>query len=168
VLRRLMGTSAGAAASALRAASAAHGPLEAGARLFGNARARGRLSLAGMRRFGGLVKFFVGFFGSFSMKLGMFFSVLGRVFFAVALSMFGGSLGGHRLIMHFVGNSVRFRRRVLVILFLFSFAISFLIGVQRVLQFFEFGGLNVRLGHRFDGLGALFGVGLRFFVLGFG
>ena len=78
--------------------------------------------------------------------------------------------------MHFVGDGVGFLRRVLVIvflivfliIFLIAFLISFVIGVQRFLQLFEFGGLDKRFGHRFDRLGALFGIGLRFFVLGLG
>ena len=50
VLRRLVGTPAGAAsASALRPASAPHGPLKARPRLFGNARTRRRRRLAGKR-----------------------------------------------------------------------------------------------------------------------
>ena len=93
VLRRVVRASAGAAASALGAASAAHGPLEAGARLLGNARAHGRLPLARARRFGSLMEFFVAlsmslgvfslvyftvrFFVSFSMKLGVLFRVFG-------------------------------------------------------------------------------------------
>ena len=74
--------------------------------------------------------------------------------------------------MHFVGDGVGFLRRVLVIVFVIAFLITlvivFLISVQRFLQLFEFGGLYKRFGHGFDGLGALFGIGLRFFVLGFG
>jgi hypothetical protein len=182
VLRRLVGTSAGAAASALGAASAAHGTLKAGARLFGNANARGRLSLARMRRFGSLVKFFVSFYVgfllnsgvAFSVAFSMLFSVLGRVSFAVLwavltfVTMFGGRFRGHRFIMHFVGEGVGILCRFLMIVVLISFAISFLISVQRFLQLFEFGGFDVRFGHRFDRLGPLFGIGLRFFVFGLG
>ncbi len=74
--------------------------------------------------------------------------------------------------MHFVGDGVGFLRRVLVILFVIAFLITlvivFLISVQRFLQLFEFGGLHKRFGHGLDGLGALFRIGLRLFVLGFG
>ena len=90
--------------------------------------------------------------------------------------------------MHFVGDGVGFLRRVLVVIllivflitfvivflitfvivFLISVLICFLIGVQRFLQFLEFGGLYVRFGHRLDRLGALFRIGLRFFMLGLG
>ena len=83
VLHRLMRASR-AAASALRAASAAHGTLEAGARLFGNARARRRLSLGRMRRFRGLVEFFV----DFSFSPGVFPSVLSPVLFSVSFFVF--------------------------------------------------------------------------------
>ncbi len=73
--------------------------------------------------------------------------------------------------MHFVGKSVGLFRRVLVIVFLVTFPITFLIrvliGVQRFLQLLEFGRFDVRFGDGFDSLGALFGIGLRFFVLGF-
>ena len=85
-------------------------------------------------------------------------------------------LRGQRFVMHFVGEGVGFRRRVLVIVFLVvfvigvlvAFSITFVIGVQRFLQLFQFGGLYVRFGHCFDRLGPLFGIGLRFFVLGLG
>jgi len=81
-----------------------------------------------------------------------------------------------RFVMHFVGDGVSFRRRVLVIVFLVVFLLSvliifsftFLIGVQRFLQLFEFGGLYVRFGHGLNCFGPLFGIGLRFFVLGLG
>jgi hypothetical protein len=67
VLRRLVGTSAGAASSsALRASAAALGALEAGARLLGNARAHGRLAFARGRTRCGRIEFFV--------SLGVFFS----------------------------------------------------------------------------------------------
>jgi hypothetical protein len=85
VLRRLMRASAGAAASALRAASAAHGALEAGARLLGNARARGRLPFARMRRLRGLVKFFLACPVNFFVSLGLLLAVFSRVPFAVLL-----------------------------------------------------------------------------------
>ena len=58
--------------------------------------------------------------------------------------------------MHFVGDGVGFLRGVLVI------------GIQRFLQLFEFGGLYKGFGHRFHRLGPLFGIGLSFFVLGLG
>ena len=85
-------------------------------------------------------------------------------------------LRGQRFVMHFVGDGVSFRRRVLVIVFvvvfvigvLVAFSITFVIGIQRFLQFFEFGGLYIRFGHSFDRFGPLFGIGLRFFVLGLG
>lgn len=75
--------------------------------------------------------------------------------------------------MHFVGESVSFRRRVLVIVFLIArfvivFLITFVIAVQRFLQLFEFGGLYIRFGHCFDCFRPLFGFGLRFFVLSLG
>ena len=74
--------------------------------------------------------------------------------------------------MHFVGDGVGFLRRILVILFVIAFLITlvivFLISVQRFLQLFEFGGLHKRFGHGLDGLGALFRIGLRFFMLGLG
>lgn len=78
--------------------------------------------------------------------------------------------------MHFVSDGVGFRRSVLVIVLVFIFLIgvpivfliTFVIGVQRFLQLFEFGGLYIRFGHRFDRLGPLFGIGLRFFMLGLG
>lgn len=85
-------------------------------------------------------------------------------------------LRGQRLVMHFVGDGVSFRRRVLVIVFLVvfvigvlvAFSITFVIGIQRFLQLFEFSGLYIRFGHRFDRFGPLFGIGLRFFMLGLG
>jgi hypothetical protein len=84
VLRRLMGAS-GAASSALRAVSAAaHGTLEAGAWLLGNARACRRLSLAGIRSSRGLVKFFV----RFSVKFGVFPSVFSPVLFSMSFFVF--------------------------------------------------------------------------------
>ena len=84
VLHRLMGTS-GAAPSALRAVSAAaHGTLEAGARLFGNARTRGRLTLARKRSFRSLVDFFV----SFSVNLGVFPRVFSPVLFSMSFFVF--------------------------------------------------------------------------------
>jgi hypothetical protein len=84
VLHRLMGASR-AAASALRAVSAAaHGALESGARLFGNARARRRLSLARKRRSRGLVKFFV----RFSVKFGVFPGVFSPVLFSAPFFVF--------------------------------------------------------------------------------
>ena len=85
-------------------------------------------------------------------------------FFSVTFGLPWRSLRGQRFFMHFVGDGVGFLRRVLVIVFV----ISFLIGVQRFLQLFEFGGLYKRFGHCFDRLGPLFSIGLRFFVLGFG
>jgi hypothetical protein len=71
VLRRVMRASAGAAPAALGPASAAHGPLEAGARLLGNARACGRLGFACMRCSRGLMEFFMSFFVRFSASLGV-------------------------------------------------------------------------------------------------
>ena len=102
------------------------------------------------------------FFVSFSMKLGVLFRVFGRC------------LRSQGLFMHFLGDGVGFRGGVLVIRLVIFFAIVFLITfvvffvVQRFLQLFELGGLHVRFRNRFDGLGTLFGIGLRFFVLGFG
>jgi hypothetical protein len=161
VLRRLIGTP-GTAASALGAPSPAHGTLEAGARLLGNARAGGRLYLARKRGSRGLVQFFVSLgvflFGSFSVLLAESFAVFFRVAFRVFLfgSLPWRSLGGQRFVMHFVGEGVGFLRGVLVI------------GIQRFLQLFEFGGLYKGFGHRFNRLRPLFGIGLRFFVLGLG
>jgi len=83
VLHRLVRAS-GAAASALRAVSPAHGALEACARLFGNARARGRLSLSRMRRFRGLVKFFV----NFAVSPGVLPSVFSPVLFSAPFFVF--------------------------------------------------------------------------------
>jgi hypothetical protein len=100
VLWCLVGTPAGAASSssALRAAAAALGALEAGARLLGNARAHRRLPFACVRRFRGSVKFLVSLFVSFSEMLDVFsFEYLAkplRVFlflqFAVILFVFLG------------------------------------------------------------------------------
>jgi hypothetical protein len=91
VLRRLMGAS-GTAASALGASSAAHGPLEAGARLLGNPRVHGRLFLTRMRRLGSRVEFLM----SFGVFLPVFSLVSFSVFFmplgmlsGVALGVFG-------------------------------------------------------------------------------
>jgi len=72
--------------------------------------------------------------------------------------------------MHFIGDGVGFRRSILVIVFLIrvliTFVITFMITVQCFLQLFELGRLDKRFGNGFDRLGALLGVGLRFFVLG--
>jgi hypothetical protein len=61
---------------------------------------------------------------------------------------------------------------VVVIVFGITFEIVFLISVlfavKRFLQLFHFGGLHKRFGHRFDRLGPLFRIGLRFLVLGLG
>ena len=70
--------------------------------------------------------------------------------------------------MHFVGEGLGFRCRGLVIVFLVVSLISVLIGVQSFLQLLEFGGLYIRFGHCFDRFGPLFGIGLRFFMLGLG
>ena len=83
VLRRLVRTPAGTP-PALRPASAAHGTLEARARLLGNARARGRLALARLRRFRGLVEFFV----NFSVNPGVFPRVFSPVLFSVSFFVF--------------------------------------------------------------------------------
>jgi hypothetical protein len=179
VLRRLVRTPAGTP-PALRAASAPHGPLEARPRLLGNARARGRLSLAAMRRVRGPVKFFA----HFSVNPGMFpcvfsavlFSMSFFVLFQVFFPMSWRRLGGQCFFMHFIGDGLGFRYCFLVIVLvivslirvLIALLITFVIGVQRFLQFFEFGGLDIRFGHGFDRFGALFGVSLRFFVLGLG
>jgi hypothetical protein len=161
VARRLVRASGAAVPSALRAVAAAHGALEASARLLGNARAGGRLFPARLLRFGGAVEFFVTF-------RGVLFSVLPFVPFA----MFRSAFRGQRFVVHFVGKGVGFFRRVLmigfVVGFVIFFAVGFLIGVQRFLQLFEFCGLDERFGHRFDRLGPVFGVCLCFFVLGFG
>ena len=120
VLRRgWCGTPAAAAASALRAASAAHGPLEAGARLFGNARARRRLSLAGCgasaASWNSSWRLHAGVF--FRVFFSVLFSMSFRVFFHVLFSVFWRRLRGQRFVMHFVGDGVGFLRRVLVIVF---------------------------------------------------
>jgi hypothetical protein len=82
VLRRMIGTSARAASSALGAASAAHGPLEPGTRLPGDTRARGRLRLARMLR---LRRSVVEFLMNFSMSLAVFLRELFPVFAFVRL-----------------------------------------------------------------------------------
>jgi hypothetical protein len=107
------------------------------------------------------------------------FFVIGRV----TLCMFRRTLGSHRFVMHFVGDSVGFRGRILmirfvvffvivflinvVIVFVITFVIGVLIGVQRFLQLFDLGGLDIRFRHGFDRLGAFLGLSLRLFVLGF-
>jgi hypothetical protein len=186
VLRRLMGASSPGATALRAVSSAAHGTLEAGARLFGNPRACGRLTLARRRRSWGLMEFSA----SLAVFLRVYFPVIAFVTFRVLFAVFfrvtlcvsffvtvpWWRLRGQRFVMHFVGKGVGFLGRVfvfvflivLVITFLIVFLITFLIGVQRFLQLFEFGGLYVRFGNRFDRLRALFGIGLRFFVLGFG
>jgi hypothetical protein len=156
VLRRLIGTPA--ASSSLGPASAAHGTLKAGAGLFGYARARRRLHFARRRRSGSLVEFLV------SLGLGVFipgfwrvlFSTLFPVNFSVFIPGLWRRLRGQRFIMHFVGDGVGFLCRVLVV------------GIQRLLQLFEFGGLYKGFGHCFDCFPPFFGTGLRFFVLGLG
>jgi hypothetical protein len=192
VLRRVVRAPAGAAASALGTASAAHGPLEACARLFGNARAHRRLPFARVRRFSGLVRFLVSFSMGFVMNPGVLFSVSFDRLSSVPFRVFGRSFRGQRFVVHFVGDGVGFLGRIHVVSFVVFFVIVFLIafliispitfvivtvitfvirvliGVQRFLQFLEFGGLDIRFGHRFDSFGALFGVSLRFLVLGFG
>ncbi len=97
VLRRTMRTPAGAP-SALRAIPAAHGTLKARARLFGNARARGRLSFARMRRLGGGVESFVRF----------------RVFFPV---LFSRQLRVPFAVIRFVPFQVLFRMAIHAISF---------------------------------------------------
>ena len=117
------------------------------------------------------------FFVSLAVLLGVLFPVIAfvtfRVLYAVLLRvtirMFfltvpRRRLRSQRFVMHFVGKGVGFLGRVLLIVFV----VILLIGIQRFLQLFELGGLYKRLGHRFDRLRALFGIGLRFFVLGFG
>jgi hypothetical protein len=131
VLRRLMRTPAGTAASAaLRTASAAHRALKTGARLFGNARARGRLRLAGLRRLRGaleiLVAFGVNLFGAFGERRAVVFLPVGVLFelafairfvvsfsvklgvflagiFAVFLGLPRTGFRRQRFVMHFVG-----------------------------------------------------------------
>ena len=106
----------------------------------------------------------------------MSFVVLSCLACSSPLPVSGRRLRGQRFVMHFVGDGVGFRRRVLVIVFLVvfvigvlvAFSITFVIGIQRFLQLLEFGGLYIRFGHGFDRLGPLFGIGLRFFVLGLG
>ena len=117
----------------------------------------------------------------FSVSLGVIFAVLLRVQFAVPFAEFlrvtfrmffltvpRTRLRGQRFVMHFVGQGVGFLGRILVIVFPLVFLIVLVIGIQRLLQLFEFGGLYVRFGHRFDRFRPLFGLGLRFFVLGLG
>ena len=86
------------------------------------------------------------------------------------MPVFGGCFGGQRFVVHFVGECVGIFRGALLIVFVvfFLFLVGVVIGVQRFLQFLEFGGLDKCFGHGFDGLGAHFRAGLRFFVLGFG
>jgi hypothetical protein len=110
------------------------------------------------------VLFAVQFVVQFAVFLAVRFQVSFRVAFglAVLVTVFGRRLGGQRFIMHFVGEGVGFFRRVFVIV------LVILIGIQSFLQFFHFGWFHVRFGHGFDGFGALFGIGLGFFVLGFG
>jgi len=92
------------------------------------------------------------------MSLGVFprvfspvlFSTSFFVLFQVFFPMSWRRLSGECLVMHFVGDGVGFFRRFLVIVFAIIFAIAFLIGIQRFLQLFEFGGLDIRFGHRFD------------------
>jgi hypothetical protein len=125
---------------------------------------------------------------NFSFSPGVFPSVFSPVLFSAAFFVFcqvfcpmaWRRLRSHRFVMHFVGEGVGFRRRVLVIVpvfvflisvlivFLIVFLIAFVIAVQRFLQFLQFGGFDKRFGHGFDRLGALFRIGLRFFVLGLG
>jgi hypothetical protein len=172
----------------LRPASAAHGTLEARARLLGNPRARRRLPLAGMPRFRSLVKFSLPFSVFFSVQLRTFPCVFSTVLFStsffmlrqVIFPMSWRRLRGECFVMHFVRDGVCFRRRVLVIVFLIvfpvgvliafviRFVIRFVITVQRFLQLFEFGRLDIRFSHSFDSFGTLFGIGLRLFVLGLG
>ena len=142
VLRRTVRTPAGAP-SALRTISAAHGTLKTRARLFGNARARGRLPFAHMRRLSGSVESFVSFCVIVSVSPGVFFSRQLRVPFAVirfvpfhvlfrvafhAISFVPFRAGKpwrrlrrQRYVMHFVGESVGLFRRIFVIVFLITF-----------------------------------------------
>ncbi len=91
--------------------------------------------------------------------------------FGVAVAVFRRSFRGQRFLVHFIGNGVGFFRGALVIVlvvrFVIFFRVGFLIGVQRFLQLFKLSGLHKSFGHGFDGFGAGFGIGLRFFVLGF-
>jgi hypothetical protein len=173
VLRRLMRAASGAAASALGAASAAHGALEAGARLLGNARARGRLRLARKRCCRGLVESFVSLGVFLRVLFAVFFSNQFVVCFADSFAMFfpmsfrmplfvrvlRRSVGRQCFFMHFVRERVGFLCRVFVIV---------LIGVQGFLQLFEFRGLHKGLGHGFERFGPFTGIGMSFLVLGFG
>jgi hypothetical protein len=111
VLLRLMGPS-GTPSSALRASSAAHGALEAGARLFGNASARGRGRLAWKRSFCGVMEIFV----HFSVKFGVFSRVFSPVLFSMSFFvrsqvfflMSWRRLRRQHFVMHFVGDGVGF------------------------------------------------------------
>jgi hypothetical protein len=79
VTRRLMRTLAGAASTALRAISAAHGPLKACARLLGNASACRRLRCTGLLRFGSGVRIIVPFGGFIQVKFTVLYVMLGVV-----------------------------------------------------------------------------------------
>jgi hypothetical protein len=184
VLRRLMRAPASAAAALWPAsASSPHGPLKPRARRLGDTRARRRLPFAGLSRVHGLgavVELFVTlgvllrvfFFVALFMRLAVIafafvhltvlffvrFQMLAFVSLSVRFAVFRGRLRCHGLVVHFVGDGVGFFGGFLVLV---------LVGVQSFLQLLEFGRFNVRFGDRFDRFGALFRVGLRFFVLGF-
>ena len=137
------------------------------------------------------MRFPVRFSMALFMNPGVLFSVSLDRLSCVPFRVFGRSLRGQCLVMHFVGDGVGFLGRIHVVSFVVFFVISFLIipvitfmtgvlivfviispitfviGVQRFLQLFKFGGLDVRFGHRFNSFGALLGVSLRFLVLGF-
>jgi hypothetical protein len=192
VLRRLVRASSAAASSALRASPTAHRALKPGARLLRNTRAGGRLSLAAglaLRRrieiFLALGKFLAVFFGVFpdvfpgvaflSVELllavpfelifaapfALVLRVSAFVRFAVLLAKSGSAFRRQRFVVHFVGDGIGFFGRVFVIV------VVVVVRVQGFLQLFEFGRLDKRFGHGFDGLGAFFGIGLGFFVFGF-
>src|ERR1700688_1262454 len=106
------------------------------------------------------------------MRFGVAFCGAPSVNFAVLCSVCRRRVRGQRFVMHFVGERVGFLRCVIVIVFviglLVSVLIRVLIGVQRFLQLFELGRLDKLFSDRFDRLRTLFGIGLRFFVLGLG
>jgi hypothetical protein len=182
---RLMRAPAGASATAtaLRTIPAAHGTLETCARLLGNARAGGRLFRAWLLCFRSRVKIIVTFNGFVQVKFTVLYFVFPfvpflmafRVRFSVLFPVFGGSVGGHGHFVHFVGEGVGFVFRLFMVRVAIAFVIGFVffefvfrVCFQCILQFFQFGGFDKRFGHRFDRFRPVFGVRLRFFVLGFG
>jgi hypothetical protein len=112
----------------------------------------------------------------FSMFLVVRFEMQVFVLFAVLRS----GVGGHGDFVHFIGERVGLVLRLFVIGIMIGFVICLVIGFvlrfhiffrvrfQRILQFFQLGGFDKCFGYGFDRLGPVLGIGLRFFVLGFG